>query len=140
MARSGNLFPGCPVPLIPNDSIMTIVLMIITMTAGTGLVMWMGEQITARGVGNGMSLLIFTSIAAGFPSSFGNILSSQGIDIFLLVILVGLVIVALVVFVEQSHRRIPVQYAKRMVCRRMFGATSTYIPTKVRQAAVIPVN
>jgi len=101
--------------------------------------MWLGEQITERGVGNGMSLLIFTSIAAGFPSSFGSILNSQGIDIFLLVILVGLVIVALVVFVEQSQRRIPVQYAKRMVGRRMFGGTSTYIPIKVNQAGVIPV-
>src|SRR5690625_6907627 len=69
MARSGNLIPGCPVPLIPDDSWTTIVLMIIVMTAGTGLIMWLGELITERGVGNGMSLLIFTSIAAGLPSA-----------------------------------------------------------------------
>ena len=139
--RTGALFgdvEGCQ-DLIINDTWWGIGIIVITMTAGTGLVMWMGEQITERGVGNGMSLLIFTSIAAGFPASFGNILTSQGVDIFLLVILVGLVIVALVVFVEQSQRRIPVQYAKRMVGRRMFGGTSTYIPIKVNQAGVIPV-
>ena len=139
--RTGALFgnvEGCQ-DLIINDTWWGVGVIIMTMTAGTGLIMWLGEQITERGVGNGMSLLIFTSIAAGFPSSFGNILNSQGIDIFLLVILVGLVIVCLVVFVEQSQRRIPVQYAKRMVGRRMFGGTSTYIPIKVNQAGVIPV-
>nr|WP_232483483.1 preprotein translocase subunit SecY [Brevibacterium yomogidense] len=139
--RTGALFgdvAGCQ-DLIVNDTWWGIGIIVVTMTAGTGLIMWLGEQITERGVGNGMSLLIFTSIAAGFPSSFGNILNSQGIDVFLLVILVGLVIVSLVVFVEQSQRRIPVQYAKRMVGRRMFGGTSTYIPIKVNQAGVIPV-
>ncbi|GAA2100511.1 preprotein translocase subunit SecY [Brevibacterium salitolerans] len=139
--RTGALFgnvEGCD-DLLVNDTWWGVALIVVTMTAGTGLIMWMGEQITERGVGNGMSLMIFTSIAAGFPASFGSILASQGIDVFLIVILVGLVIMALVVFVEQSQRRIPVQYAKRMVGRRMFGGTSTYIPIKVNQAGVIPV-
>ncbi len=86
-----------------------------------------------------MSLLIFTSIAAGFPGSLWNIRSSNGLDVFLIVVRLGLVIMALVVFVELSQRRIPVQYAKRMVGRRMYGGTSTYIPIKVNTAGVIPV-
>ncbi len=139
LARSGNLLGQCPVPLIPNDTLITIILVIITMTAGTGLIMWMGELITEKGVGNGMSLLIFISIAAGFPTSLGSILTTQGWTVFLGVLALGLVIVALVVFVEQSQRRIPVQYAKRMVGRRTMGGTSTYIPIKVNMAGVIPV-
>jgi preprotein translocase subunit SecY len=140
-ARSGALFgnvAGCD-NLLSDDSWVGVGLLIITLTAGTGLIMWLGEQVTERGVGNGMSILIFTSVAAQFPSSFGAILTSKGWDTFVVVILVGLVIVALVVFVEQSQRRIPVQYAKRMVGRRMFGGTSTYIPIKVNMAGVIPV-
>ena len=139
--RTGALFgnvEGCQ-DLIVNDTWWGVLIIVITLTAGTGLIMWLGEQITERGVGNGMSLLIFTAVAAGFPAAFGAILTSQGIDIFLIVVAVGLAIVALVVFVEQSQRRIPVQYAKRMVGRRMFGGTSTYIPIKVNQAGVIPV-
>ncbi len=139
VARSGNLFPNCAVPIIPNDSLITIVLMVMTMTAGTGLVMWLGELITERGVGNGMSLLIFTSIAAGFPSSLWAIGKEQGWDVMALVIAIGLVIMAMIVFVEQSQRRVPVQYAKRMVGRRQYGGTSTYIPLKVNMAGVIPV-
>ena len=93
----------------------TILIMIITLTAGTGLIMWLGELVTERGVGNGMSLLIFTSIAAGFPGSLWAIRNSNGLDVLLIVVALGLVVMALVVFVEQSQRRIPVQYAKRMV-------------------------
>jgi preprotein translocase subunit SecY len=137
----GQLFQSCPADLVPSNSIWTILLMIITLTAGTGLIMWLGETVTERGVGNGMSLLIFTSIAAGFPGSLWGIAQSStgGIDTMLIVIAVGMVIVALVVFVEQSQRRIPVQYAKRMIGRRMYGGTSTYIPIKVNMAGVIPV-
>ena len=110
------------------------------MTAGTAVIMWLGELITDRGIGNGMSLLIFTSIAARFPSQGARILqSSNGAVVFIVVLLLGLVIVAAVVFVEQAQRRIPVQYAKRMIGRRMYGGTSTYIPLKVNQAGVIPV-
>jgi preprotein translocase subunit SecY len=135
----GGLFQGCQFDLVPSDSIVTILTMIITMTAGTGLVMWLGEVVTERGVGNGMSLLIFTSIAAGFPGSLWAIRSSNGLDVLLIVIALGLVVMALVIFVELSQRRIPVQYAKRMVGRRMYGGTSTYIPIKVNTAGVIPV-
>jgi preprotein translocase subunit SecY len=139
--RSGALFgdvEGCQ-DLIANDTWWGISVLVLTLTAGTGLIMWLGEQITEHGVGNGMSLLIFTSVASAFPSSLGAIFREQGVDIFLIVMAVGLVLVALVVFVEQSQRRVPVQYAKRMVGRRMFGGTSTYIPIKVNMAGVIPV-
>jgi preprotein translocase subunit SecY len=141
VARSGNLFPNCALAqeIIPNDSLVTILLMVATMTAGTGLIMWLGEMITERGVGNGMSILIFTSIAATFPTSIWAIGTERGFEVMALVIAIGLVIVALVVFVEQSQRRVPVQYAKRMVGRRMYGGTSTYIPMKVNMAGVIPV-
>ncbi|MHA7239896.1 preprotein translocase subunit SecY [Arthrobacter sp. TMS1-12-1] len=139
LARSGALLGDCPVPIIPNDSLITVLLLIITLTAGTGLIMWMGELITERGVGNGMSLLIFTAIAAGFPTSLGEILRTQGATVFTFVLLMGVVVVALVIFVEQSQRRIPVQYAKRMVGRRTLGGSSTYIPIKVNMAGVIPV-
>ena len=137
----GGLFQGCQADLVPSDSLVTILLMIGTLTAGTGLIMWLGEVVTEKGVGNGMSLLIFTSIAAGFPGSLWSIRTSNGLDVLLIVVVLGLglVIMALVVFVEQSQRRIPVQYAKRMVGRRMYGGTSTYIPIKVNMAGVIPV-
>lgn len=136
--QPGGLLP-CNQSLLVNEGWYTIVMMVFVMTAGTGIIMWLGELITDRGVGNGMSLLIFTSIAAGFPSSLWQIRAQKGWDVFLFVIAVGLVIVALVVFIEQGQRRVPVQYAKRMVGRRMYGGTSTYIPIKVNQAGVIPV-
>ncbi|GAA1810826.1 preprotein translocase subunit SecY [Agromyces neolithicus] len=142
VARSGALFPStdpaCSA-LITNDAWYAILLMVITMTAGTGLIMWMGELITERGIGNGMSLLIFTSIAATFPGSLWAIGISRGWDIFAMVLAIGLVIVVAVVFVEQSQRRVPVQYAKRMVGRRTYGGNNTYIPIKVNMAGVVPV-
>ncbi|MCI2957826.1 preprotein translocase subunit SecY [Agromyces atrinae] len=145
VARSGALFGGSAAPecaqLITDDGTTWygMMLMVITMTAGTGLIMWMGELITERGIGNGMSLLIFTSIAATFPASLWAINVARGFDVFLLVIAVGLVIVMAVVFVEQSQRRVPVQYAKRMVGRRTYGGNNTYIPIKVNMAGVVPV-
>jgi preprotein translocase subunit SecY len=144
VARSGALFPSstgvsaCS-SLINNESWYAIVLMVITMTAGTGLIMWMGELITERGIGNGMSLLIFASIAARFPGSLWSIKEARGWETFFLVIAVGILIIAAVVFVEQSQRRIPVQYAKRMVGRRTYGGNNTYIPIKVNMAGVVPV-
>ena len=126
--------------IMPDKSLGTILIMVLTMTAGTGVIMWMGELITDRGIGNGMSLLIFTSIAARFPDSLMAIHTQSGRwDTFIVVILIGFLTIALVVFVEQSQRRIPVQYAKRMIGRKMYGGTSTYIPLKVNMAGVIPV-
>jgi len=144
VARNGALFPstvaGDPCSeLISDKSWYAMVLMVITMTAGTGLIMWLGELITERGIGNGMSLLIFTSICATFPSSLWAIQVARGWEIFLIVIAVGILIMAAVVFVEQSQRRIPVQYAKRMVGRRTYGGNNTYIPIKVNMAGVVPV-
>ncbi len=139
LARSGQLLQGCNQPLLHDDGTTTFLVMVITMTAGTAVIMWFGELITDRGVGNGMSLLIFTQVIATFPSSLWQVQKSQGYWIFGIVLLVGLLVVAAVIFVEQSQRRIPVQYARRMVGSKMFGGNSTYIPLKVNQAGIIPV-
>jgi preprotein translocase subunit SecY len=135
----GRLISGCNEALIPDTSWSRIITMIVVMTAGTSVIMWLGELITDRGIGNGMSILIFTSIAASFPSNLWSIRLQKGLFAFLFVIAIGIVVVAAVVFVEQAQRRIPVQYAKRMVGRQAYGGTSTYIPIKVNQAGVIPV-
>jgi preprotein translocase subunit SecY len=142
LARSGKLFQSalqCNQTLIPNPSVFTITTMVICMTAGTAVIMWLGELITDRGVGNGMSLMIFTQVIAVIPGEMLNIRTSRGNFVFAVVLLVGVAIIAFVAFMEQAQRRIPVQYAKRMVGRRMYGGTSTYIPLKVNQAGVIPV-
>jgi len=141
LARSGKLFQGagCTRSLLINDSVFTVTTMVICMTAGTAVIMWLGELITDRGVGNGMSLLIFTTVISVIPGEMLNIYKSRHAFVFAVVLVVGIAIVGFVVFMEQAQRRIPVQYAKRMVGRRMYGGTSTYIPLKVNQAGVIPV-
>jgi preprotein translocase subunit SecY len=138
-ARSGNLFPNCSEPLIPNSSVYTITTMVLCMTAGTAVIMWLGELITDRGVGNGMSVLIFTTVISQMFGYLADVFKVKGTFVLAIVLLVGIGIVAFVVFMEQAQRRIPVQYAKRMVGRKMYGGTSTYIPLKVNQAGVIPV-
>ena len=135
----GRLFSGCSYPIIPDTTWPRIMTMVCVMTAGTAVIMWLGELITDRGVGNGMSILIFTSIAAQFPTQLWSIKLQKGLFAFIFVSAVGVLIVAAVVFVEQAQRRIPVQYAKRQVGRQSYGGTSTYIPIKVNQAGVIPV-
>jgi preprotein translocase subunit SecY len=135
----GRLFSGCSYPIIPDTTWPRIMTMVFVMTAGTAVIMWLGELITDRGVGNGMSILIFTSIAATFPSQLWSIKLQKGLFAFIFVSAVGILVVAAVVFVEQAQRRIPVQYAKRQVGRQSYGGTSTYIPIKVNQAGVIPV-
>jgi len=144
LARSGTLFQtsectSASHPIIPDASIFRISTMVIIMVAGTAVIMWLGELITDRGVGNGMSLLIFTQVIAVIPGELLSIYQSKGIAYGVMALAVIVVIVAFVVFMEQAQRRIPVQYAKRMVGRRMYGGTATYIPVKVNQAGVIPV-
>jgi preprotein translocase subunit SecY len=109
------------------------------MTAGTAVIMWLGELITEHGIGNGMSILIFTQVVATFPQSLWNVQLDRGWGTFITVMVIGLVLIAAVIFIEQAQRRIPVQYARRMVGRKMFGGSSTYIPLKVNQAGIIPV-
>jgi preprotein translocase subunit SecY len=138
LARAGQLIGDCP-GLLPDSSVVRVGTIVVTMTAGTAMIMWLGELITDRGIGNGMSLLIFTSIAARLPEEGARIRVAAGNLVFTLVLLLGLVIVVGVIAVEQSQRRIPVQYAKRMIGRRQYGGTQTYIPMKVNQAGVIPV-
>ncbi|MGI5165308.1 preprotein translocase subunit SecY [Spirillospora sp. CA-253888] len=141
MASTGQLFQGVAGggDVLYKTDVFTIITIVVVMTAGTSVIMWLGELITDRGVGNGMSILIFTQVVAIFPAQFWSIYKSKGAFVFTLVLIVGLAIMAGVVFVEQAQRRIPVQYAKRMVGRRMYGGTSTYIPLKVNQAGIIPV-
>jgi len=143
LAKSGTLYGVSGTTtcsnLIPNQSVFSIATMVIVMTSGTAVIMWLGELITDRGVGNGMSLLIFTTVISQFPGEMENIYVSKHAFVFAVVLLVGIGIVGFIAFMEQAQRRIPVQYAKRMVGRRMYGGTSTYIPLKVNQAGVIPV-
>lgn len=141
MASTGQLFQGISGSgdILYDKGIFPIITMVIIMVAGTSVIMWLGELVTDRGVGNGMSILIFTQVVAVFPAQFWSIYKTKNGFVFAIVILVGLAIMAGVVFVEQAQRRIPVQYAKRMVGRRMYGGTSTYIPLKVNQAGIIPI-
>ena len=139
LARSGRLYPNCSQNLIPNSSVFTIATMVITMVSGTAVIMWMGELITDRGVGNGMSVIIFTQVIAVIPGGLLEIYRTKSAFVTGITVVVLIAIVAFIVFMEQAQRRIPVQYAKRMVGRRMYGGTSTYIPLKVNQAGVIPV-
>ncbi|MDA9913096.1 preprotein translocase subunit SecY [Candidatus Nanopelagicales bacterium] len=140
LARTpGQLFQGCNEEVIPNQSSAQMVVMVLTMTAGTATVMWLGELITDRGVGNGMSLLIFVSIIAVLPSQFLSILESHGPVAFVITLIVGVAVIGLVVWVEQAQRRIPVQHGRNQVGRKFYGGASTYIPLKVNMAGVIPV-
>jgi preprotein translocase subunit SecY len=138
----GNSFFGSNVPdiiLLPDFTLPRVMLVILTLTAGTALLMWMGELITQRGIGNGMSLLIFTSVVSTLPFQFGAVRAEGGNVVFTILIILSIAILVGIVFVEQGQRRIPVQFAKRVVGRRMYGGQSTYIPLKVNQAGVIPI-
>jgi preprotein translocase subunit SecY len=137
-ANNGTLFNGIG-NFFPNLTVGKTFLVVLTLTAGTSLIMWLGECITQRGVGNGMSLLIFASIISGLPGNATSLWASAGAGKGAFFIFLGIAIVVTVVLVEQAQRRIPVQYAKRVVGRKTYGGASTYIPMKVNQAGVIPI-
>ncbi|GAB0106459.1 preprotein translocase subunit SecY [Nocardia sp. JMUB6875] len=139
LASRGQLLRGCPKDILDDTSIFGMIIIVLVMTSGAALVMWFGEQITERGIGNGMSLLIFAGIAARIPAEGKQIYDSRGWITTVLVAGAALVVIVGVIFVEQGQRRIPVQYAKRVVGRKMYGGSSTYLPLKVNQAGVIPV-
>ncbi len=116
---------------------------VITLTAGTAFIMWLGEQITERGIGNGISLIIFAGIVAGMPTAFGNtlrLMETGEMSLFKVLILLVLMVfvVAFIVYMERAQRRIPVQYARRVVGRRVYGGQSTHIPLKINTSGVIP--
>ncbi|MEX2279106.1 MAG: preprotein translocase subunit SecY [Acidimicrobiia bacterium] len=131
------------IDLIPNYSPGLVALIVLTMTAGTAFVMWLGELITQRGVGNGMSLLIFVSILSQFPFVFGQIwgqTAAVGLWIrFTVIMLIFVLMIVAIIYMDQAQRRIPIQFAKRVRGRRVMGGQSTYIPIKVNTAGVIPV-
>ncbi|MEC8951702.1 MAG: preprotein translocase subunit SecY [Acidobacteriota bacterium] len=142
LERQTNIAGGLPLVYEPGWSFR--LLTVLTLTTGTIFIMWLGEQITERGIGNGMSLIIFAGIVVGLPSAVITTvdqLRSGQIGLFRLIALVGLMmaVVAAVVFIERGHRRVVVQYAKRVVGRKMTGGTSTHIPLKVNTGGVIPV-
>jgi len=132
---------GAPVVIQPGWQFR--ILTVITLTAGTAFIMWLGEQITERGIGNGISLIIFTGIVCRLPSAITNtfrLLSTGEMSIFIVLILIVVMVavVGFIIFVEQGQRRIPVQYAKRVVGRRMYGGQSTHLPLKINTSGVIP--
>ncbi len=135
----GGLFGNAAIDLIPEFTVPRVMLVVLSLTAGTALIMWMGELITQRGVGNGMSLIIFASVVSAIPSGGALVRAEGGNVVFALVVVLALVALVAIVFVEQGQRRIPVQFAKRVVGRRQYGGQSSYIPLKVNQSGVIPV-
>jgi preprotein translocase subunit SecY len=135
----GGLFGNVNINLIPDFTVPKVMLIVLSLTAGTALLMWMGELITQRGIGNGMSLLIFSSVVSRIPFEGGAVRAENGNFVFAMVIALAIAVLVAIVFIEQGQRRIPVQFAKRVVGRRMFGGQSSYIPLKVNQSGVIPI-
>jgi preprotein translocase subunit SecY len=130
---------GLNIDLIPNFTVPRVLLIVLTMTAGTVVVMWLGEVITQRGVGQGMSVLIFTNVVSTMPSGGSSVLAEAGRLKFAVIIALSLALLVAIVFIEQGQRRIPVTFAKRVVGRRMYGGQSTYIPMKVNTGGVVPI-
>ena len=139
LAVRGSLLPGCALPVLPHADLMTAAVVVVVLVAGSALLMWLGERVTERGIGNGISVLMFTSIAHRIPADLRRVGDTAGVAGTIGICAFGVVVIASVVAVEQAQRRIPVQYAKRVVGRRLYGGASTYLPVKVNQAGVIPV-
>jgi preprotein translocase subunit SecY len=139
VARNPEAFFGVDVGLFPEDTAGRMVLAITCMTVGTAMVMWLGEVITQKGIGNGMSIIIFASVVSGLPSLGIRIKAISGWAWLIVALGLLALLCAGIVFVEQGQRRIPVNFAKRVVGRRQYGGQNTYIPLKVNQAGVIPV-
>ena len=142
-ARSGALFNYQCSQVVPDGSVWNLVVMVLIMTGGTGLIMWMAELVTDKGIGQGMSILIFMSICSGFLPQLWEIgWGTNGTDgnwgKFAAVVGTLLVIMILVIYVELAQRRIPVQYTRRMIGRKMYGGSSTYLPLKINMSGVIP--
>jgi preprotein translocase subunit SecY len=127
------------IDLIPNFTVPRVLMVVISMTAGTVFIMWLGELITQRGIGQGMSMLIFASVVSGLPAGGASVRAEGGNFKFGIIIALTVVLLISIVAIEQGQRRIPVQFAKRVVGRRMYGGQSTYIPLKVNQSGVIPI-
>ncbi len=125
--------------LLPEFTPPRVALVVLTLTAGTAILMWMGELITQKGIGNGISLIIFAAVVSGLPAQLSTVRTQSGWSALLGVVFMYLVLLVAIVFVEQGQRRIPVQFAKRVVGRRMTAGGSTYIPLKVNQSGVIPI-
>jgi preprotein translocase subunit SecY len=131
-------------PLVPDPGVGFVLMTVITLTTGTAVVMWLGEQISERGIGNGISLIIFAGIVVGLIPALMDTFARVGrgeLNAVAMVILIGfmLLVVAFIVYMERAQRRIPVQYAKRVVGRRIYGGQSTYLPLRVNTGGVIPV-
>jgi len=135
--HSGQFTNG--VDLIPNFTPRNVIIVVITMTAGTALLMWMGELITQRGIGNGMSLLIFVSIISQIPSQLVILNTNSQTYQFVVISAIMIALTIGIIFIEQGQRRIPVQFSRRVRGRKVLGGQSTYIPLKVNMAGVIPV-
>ncbi len=139
----GGLLGGASNPtgidVLPDFTAPRVLLVVLVLTAGTAMLMWLGEVITQRGIGNGMSLLIFASVVSSLPSQFAQINAEKGLGLLVPLVVLFLGVLVGIVIVENGQRRIPVQFAKRVVGRRMYGGQSTYIPLKVNQSGIVPI-
>ncbi len=130
-------------PVVPHPGLMFVLVTMITLTTGSVFLMWLGEQITSRGIGNGISLIIFAGIVARIPGAIINtinLIKTGEITLFLLLVVLALMagVLAFICFIETAQRRIPINYAKRMVGRRMYGGQSSHLPLRINTAGVIP--